>query len=1829
MSTDFLNRRMDLHHTSSYENHLTMDTSYPVKLAGKVMKLFTASSDFNTNKWILENSDKEVILTVESDNVYDFAGRVIKNNVGITKVYTTNKEVFKQDDYIMVIIDFDNKKMLLCSETNFKKFITGEDISSITSNVRMYTIDGDTEIPGFEHPIDTEIFDTAAEYEAETDRYALVRSDIDKVVYEAPAVNIEVDNNNKTITTRDMTPVANVDTLNINSLNVSIQNLIFPFINYWVSDYGFENISVLHSYSTINGSVNDKFIEEFCFTKEELINLPIWNSNARGYIQKEFNNIPEENKSNYYYVLYSQNYGGNHYKSAVRDDSMVFTPIFISNKKFSIFYDFNNNIVVGDKTVGLPTKGYQSNLIGNYFSTDCSNGFYVYNSQMRYDPDDSFKTILIDNLTNGNHQFPYNIFVEKNRNIANMGHSKIRQAGTDWKDSIYQSDMMKYIKRFTQFFAADGPYADHIRNRILFLTNDSVNNFPVFGKTDSKTSFYDKPPKNIILIYPEIFENVLFDKDSSGNFTHNSEDLHNFNSFYNDKISDIDFDRTKYTSGEYKLEDKDGIEHLLYELFDKNAISGYVGSSSNSNIKTQTINGYGESKLKFKCTVPTLGDDGSNQYIVDDIEGNHLMVNLITRVNVTNINHPYDTEANYNNAQFGIQDIMVVRRIKFADEHIRFENEEYKIYPDGFDSQGEPIGNGYVLYMVVNDNGSLSMIKVTQSYFKNTANIGTDVSGMMYLYYKQDTIIKRIKYFYKNNDKELGNGLIGKYDYYTTYYQDILDTSLTYDTSNYDTDMIRGFLNQYMVNNNASIESAFNNLNSYIDDVDDLSRSTSRHIILNIIKAYNLYPVVVDKPELHNICFTTIKCGTTSTRLLAFDCEKYFGGSINDKNVNNGKGFRLKNLIDDSYVYGENPLVPYVSKTKRDGQYIYNIKTYNDYIKSIPVDRVFFTEGFPYVNGVGIREDYYVGKSLYEFYIYMLTRNLAIPISDPKSLLSNTVYNNQNRLFYPKSEIKKAKDIIWITNEEGKDIPTFVDEKNNPVQIESKLSLHNNIDINSIFGLQNSYLVDSNGNDISKEYSSEDAIFVNKEQAGVKTVYSVPISDGDPYIPVLLSINGIMDDIEVDKITWESLLLALHNNKTVDILSKSLIQIKTELNNNIYLTGQNINDTISIEDNITDEDANNHDTIYDYNESDPESSEKEFKKQHYKEHNAEFDEKHNLYNFNFGYGFDSNNERNLNNRGVIVFVTDGAKTKCQTHGQVNPEGWTYDFNEGNVYPKRMFISKDGIICTKDYYDAENNNEPSSDIITIRKIDGDVSEISQYIFNKTKKQITFNKVQMSDGTEKFMYMISDEDDNHVIYINTITYKVRESADGKLIIDDTLSEDYKRKFIADGIALINGVPYVFATNGALRPGAQTVGSNTSDKLRVGNILISRKRYYYSYDNGNIVLGWVRDIATGNYFYYTLFDGKLTSQYRTLGSYDDINIEKTYWFDENGIATEVKDLLDQITELEEQDKELKEQSIYLERQMVKDLYNSNKYSRLITQECSFNSKIMEMSKTEIAKLMTDKVLYDIRIPSYNDEIKNKRYISLINLINEIHRFNSYFINNYMVWADNTDGDIVLEMLFNYNNYILNSKSISELITNIENYNNVMIDVLVNEFTDGNITSNIEGLTPLIIDDKNKTIRKYLKLVNAELINGFPDYDILLITLYYFNLNLLQDILNSHKGSDIITSFYNAMVYNNNKLKNSSYYGLPDVANIIGTYNSDMLTAMAGATFYDYPTALKSHNNSIRNSSNITDLLSNIKKYNQSLINYLKNKDVNVADLQSYIDDDCINNDTVIRLI
>ena len=122
MSTNFLDRRMDLSHTiENGVNMLTMDTSYPVRLSGKVIKIFSAINDFSTleKTWTIRNAEKQTILSVDQSKVYDFGNRLVYSNIGTNKYYQKASDVYTKGQYILLIIDFDNKNIHICSFANY------------------------------------------------------------------------------------------------------------------------------------------------------------------------------------------------------------------------------------------------------------------------------------------------------------------------------------------------------------------------------------------------------------------------------------------------------------------------------------------------------------------------------------------------------------------------------------------------------------------------------------------------------------------------------------------------------------------------------------------------------------------------------------------------------------------------------------------------------------------------------------------------------------------------------------------------------------------------------------------------------------------------------------------------------------------------------------------------------------------------------------------------------------------------------------------------------------------------------------------------------------------------------------------------------------------------------------------------------------------------------------------------------------------------------------------------------------------------------------------------------------------------------------------------------------------------------------------------------------------------------------------------------------------------------------------------------------------------------------------------------------------------------
>ena len=1327
MSTDFLNRRMDLKHTSLSENYLTMDTSYPVKLAGKVVKIFTASSDFNTNKWILENSDREIILTVESDNVYDFAGRVIKNSIGAGKAYSENINVFKQDDYVMVIIDFDNKNLHLCSQTNFENFIVGV---GDECEFKLFDITGDTEVEGFEYPIDTDVFDKAVEFESEPGKHSLVRSEIDKVVYQAPK--------NKD-GSRRMTPVSNINILNINALNTSIQNLIFPFIslsdlNQTISGAGFENITGIFSFRTINGFVNDEFIKDYCFTKDEMIQTGLFKASglSSNYLDSEYKNIPDEDKDKYLYVLkVNVNYNNKNFDSDVFNDSFVFIPIRISDKKFASFSSIDNGgIKCGDQTVSIYLNSVDNDLVGTWWGNDISSGFCGY----YYDGD--IIGIFIQNENLNLSSYPYSMYINNNRSGDNI---RIAPADFDY-EKLFNLPENKAMGRFIDFFAFDNSYNNFIKSQcVLGLPNVVSNNSPVFVNTDNIKSDCETP-KCIITIYPECFENVLFDTNEDGSYKYKDQKLNNFNSFYNNSVSieEKDFNRVNYQTVErYSMNNRKDVKYLLYELFDHDSLTGNlieIDDNTNTNKTIQMTGNLGYQKLKYIANRSLVGRSKSN-FINANLtsDGRMVMMDFVTRIIPASIKSPYkpsdsDELITYNNAEIGHQTILVKRLVLFANEHIKLDDDGiYKIYPNTKDFTGDC----YELLTAIEDSSShnITLVQATKDNFKNTTSTN---KNMMYLYYKASNSFYRIKYYYDNNDTETNDDKINSYDYYSSF---LLFTFTERTTSNVNSSsayFVRAYMNYYMSLNH-TFEDAVAHFNELV--ADDPSK-----IINEVIKAYKFYPINVSASENDNVYYNSKELKSTNTVELSIGLDTTFvypakGNNITDVDKD---GFRLKDLIGDNYVVYQNSMAPYVSNTKdSNGLYVYDLASYVKYIKSKNVSSIFKTGEFPYLNGIGIRDCYYKDKSVYEFFNYICTRDLSKPLEDPESFVSNKI-GSSSIAFIRKDAIidtttKENKLFIErVVDSEGTGyINVFKDKDGNNVNVKSSSTLLYNINTKNLFGFNKSVLIDTS--DITSKYIKDDVIFINEEQAGEKTTYSISVNDGNVEIPSLLNINGTIGDIETDNLTWEILLLALGNNKSINILSDSLTKIKKSINSDFIEAGQNINDMITIDDSITDEDALKHDDIYD-------NLDESIKAQYYKEHNAEFDEKHNVYKFNYGYGFDDGFIRKVDNRGVIVFVTEGSYTEKLTYGGVTPDKYGYNFHKGNIYPKRMYISKDGLICTKEYFEKEINetNDYQTQINELqRQIDALKTKIGDVYANLMQSVWKFNDVvnlsiDMKDG-----------------------------------------------------------------------------------------------------------------------------------------------------------------------------------------------------------------------------------------------------------------------------------------------------------------------------------------------------------------------------------------------------------------------------------------------------------------------------------------------------------------
>ena len=1362
MATDYLNRRMDLHHSVfDGQNYLTMDTSYPIKLSGKIIKIFTAFLQYQLNgNWYIKNSEDETVLTINHTSVYDFAGRVIDNNIGEDKPYTVPSDVFKSNDYVMAIIDFSGPKLFLCSQTNFSKFITsGED----NSNLKMFTIDGET-APGdndvdIDYNYDAQSLADAIAFESEEGRHALVRfvngnneARKDSVLYQEP--EIIYDEVTGDPIGKRLTPVAKIDSIDISKPFATVYPFMFGYTNTVDIDdkAGTNAIDKFAAFMTISAPLTQQFLTDYAFSADEVMALPIVTTASKRMKAKmleEYNNISD--KSRYKFVLMSIIDNPDSSGSQYYDKSLKFIPVDTKTNEFSSLFRLNNRgFVVGGTPIELPAG--KSMCFGNFGAleaNDSGEGYrviiYTENrtcmicKYLEYDYDDN--PIAIHDNDQSTNSYQYSSYADNA--MIHLQHGP--------KDlSFYtNSPYAAQVTRFVDFFCPETTNrADDIKGLALAKTM-SFTGSCLYYKASGGGAEYPESPNTVVMVYPDSYESDVF--SGSGN------------------ISD-----QKYPTFLNRVSPKNHREimAIVYDLFNTQNLTGYIENDKLDELKkcvTTNAGTISTHAYKYKAT-RTLSTDGTgvSNYnlglVYNSKNVNYgFMFSPISILSVVDVGEKayYTT---YNPAEVTVSNIMVAKKIYNAGRYIEDDSDGNLLINSEFLPDATP-GIKFQLYVVsaiesVTEpttgpnivanftlNGTTYVCKKANwkdSYpnFKNPNSNITDYGKYLYMYYVEQNFVDssknklhRIKYYYRTGSTTYARRVEPDYDYFTDNV--VLDgiAKVTSSDSGYDDTLnkMNSALNKGDIYKRAYINFlAQTSYNGYTDNA-----------ISNIQGDYDPYKVAICVAAAYGLSlkglpdrsgtnmrfkkYESDKLDYTSTLNLTVDIDDriyYPNGTPNEQLYPYGK--RLADWLEnDNATIPTNMMVPNLSDTKDgSGAYIYNVKTYTKYIKYN--NTIYPCNGTQLVdmgynrmtNMVGINTTLVNNnKYIFGFYTNALTRDLGTgeyfdQIEDSYRALYRKDYVENIRFDAQSVGTPKKLKYRYQTRPDSSSAYTDSTLSINSTFNDNKSGMYLSIDFDSknIFGVNEVHLLNNTeSNDANKDktktyFEIGNPTWINRIKTGIRESYDLSLSDGDPFNIALLPMTGMQGNVECDNINWNNLLRILGNNESIDLLHQPLKQARNGLDTEYFETVQNVSDVYTM-----DEDYNVY--LVAQNTADPFPIDRHDLDKYRKTGPMEFDDEVNLYDFSFGYGYGwdadgryvgqgagFNKYKNLNNRGVVVFVIEDGKS-FRNIGSGN-DYERYENTTPKLHPKRMYVNNDGLICTKEYFDREmnefdrNGNNPS-------------------------------------------------------------------------------------------------------------------------------------------------------------------------------------------------------------------------------------------------------------------------------------------------------------------------------------------------------------------------------------------------------------------------------------------------------------------------------------------------------------------------------------------------------
>lgn len=320
MSTNFLNRRMDLIHEFKDGTHyLTMDTSYPVKINGLVLKLFVATCNYKVS----DTNDNIAFSIKSANNVGSLEYEPMITEIKKDSVFNFNNDLIKDDaflegDCVMAIIDLFNDKLYLCSQTDFSKLVNEDDLADLC-NFKMFDMTEKT-ADRLAMAVAFQKDGVQPDYK---EHFSLTRNGNpteennhgDYTVYQ-----LIVSDNEK----KDLKEIPVADTY-VKSAN-EIAVFIHPFMYLSAPGYiGERNISIGDCYKAVGfislyGYLGNEFVKNFCFDynffesymlidkNSEQTKYSLYNDGVNGkfmhYIEKDKDGNPTNSAKNDYNYIF-------------------------------------------------------------------------------------------------------------------------------------------------------------------------------------------------------------------------------------------------------------------------------------------------------------------------------------------------------------------------------------------------------------------------------------------------------------------------------------------------------------------------------------------------------------------------------------------------------------------------------------------------------------------------------------------------------------------------------------------------------------------------------------------------------------------------------------------------------------------------------------------------------------------------------------------------------------------------------------------------------------------------------------------------------------------------------------------------------------------------------------------------------------------------------------------------------------------------------------------------------------------------------------------------------------------------------------------------------------------------------------------------------------------------------------------------------------------------------------------------------------------------------------------------------------------------------------